>query len=206
MDQSVRRAMTKWPKVPAAYDWLSLDRRGRWLLRERLITHPRTIEFINRNYMGDEHGRWLFQNGPQRVYVTLAYTPWIYHLCPDREPTADGSLRTHTGVPVQRVGRAWIDEGGNLLLLGGSGIGVLDDRDLIGLSTAFRDREGGALDDEQLAERIGQAMQHAEAGAEHDTGITLAYGGTNCRIASLPSSAVSERFGFNPRPAPPGRG
>ncbi|HYW02537.1 MAG TPA: DUF2946 family protein [Gammaproteobacteria bacterium] len=202
MDESVLRAMAKWPKVPAAYGWLSLDRRGRWRLQERPITHPRTIEFINRNYLADEHGRWLFQNGPQRVYVTLAYTPWIYRLRPDREATGAGSLETHTGAPVNRIQKAWMDETGSLLLLTGHGIGVLDDRDLLGLSPAFRDRAGGALDDARLAERIERAMQDADAGTEQDTGIALAHGGTTCSVASLPSAAAPQRFGFDPRPAP----
>ena len=33
MDEDVLRAMTRWPDVPAVYGWLSLDRRGRWLIR-----------------------------------------------------------------------------------------------------------------------------------------------------------------------------
>ena len=30
MDQSVKDAIARWPDVPAAYGWLSLDARGRW--------------------------------------------------------------------------------------------------------------------------------------------------------------------------------
>ncbi|HET8728586.1 MAG TPA: DUF2946 family protein, partial [Alphaproteobacteria bacterium] len=32
MDESVLRAMTKWPNVPAVYGWLQLDQRGNWLI------------------------------------------------------------------------------------------------------------------------------------------------------------------------------
>ena len=34
-------------------------------------------EFISRNYQADARGRWYFQNGPQRVFVSLAYTPLV---------------------------------------------------------------------------------------------------------------------------------
>ena len=44
------------------------------------IRNPGIVEFINRNYHADERGRWFFQNGPQRVYVELGYTPWIVRL------------------------------------------------------------------------------------------------------------------------------
>ena len=33
MDESVIRAMDRWPDVPAVYGWLELDVRGRWRLR-----------------------------------------------------------------------------------------------------------------------------------------------------------------------------
>ena len=41
------------------------------------------LGFINRNYERDEHGQWYFQNGPQRVYVELEYTPWVVRLASD---------------------------------------------------------------------------------------------------------------------------
>ena len=47
MDDSVIRAMTRWPNVPAVYGWLGLDRRGCWRLRGERITHGGAIEFIN---------------------------------------------------------------------------------------------------------------------------------------------------------------
>ena len=33
MDETVIRAMAKWPDVPAVWGWLSLDRRGVWKLK-----------------------------------------------------------------------------------------------------------------------------------------------------------------------------
>src|SRR4051812_48078794 len=78
--------MQKWPDVPRVYGWLSLDRRGQWCIKSAAagrferIGNRAVTEFIGRNYDRDEAGRWFFQNGPQRVFVTLQYTPWIYRL------------------------------------------------------------------------------------------------------------------------------
>src|SRR5690349_8138066 len=90
--------MVKWPAVPSVYGWLALDRRGNWLIRaaagrfER-ITNSALTDFIGRNYGCDEAGRWYFQNGPQRVFVALDYTPWVYRLDP-----AGCGLEAHTGL------------------------------------------------------------------------------------------------------------
>ena len=79
MDAVVAQAMAKWPDVPAVYGWLSLDRRGNWLIKGERITNAALRDFIARNYEADDEGRWYFQNGPQRVYASLAYTPLVVH-------------------------------------------------------------------------------------------------------------------------------
>src|SRR6185436_4073554 len=86
MDDSVVRSMAKWPDVPDVYGWLSLDRRGNWLLRStgatqkfERIGNAALREFISRNYQADARGCWYFHNGPQRVFVALAYTPLVVH-------------------------------------------------------------------------------------------------------------------------------
>ena len=71
-------AIAKWPNVPACYDWLSLDRRGDWRLQGERVTHHGFIALLNRQYGVDEHGCWFVQNGPQRVFVRLDYTPWVF--------------------------------------------------------------------------------------------------------------------------------
>ena len=85
MDDIVARAMHKWPDVPNVFGWLRLDRRGNWLVKSRSAAFERignraVIDFIGRNYAADLQGRWFFQNGPQRVYVSLDYTPWVFRL------------------------------------------------------------------------------------------------------------------------------
>ncbi|MBU3578110.1 DUF2946 family protein [Polynucleobacter sp. UK-Kesae-W10] len=95
MDEQVLRSLVKWPNVPDCFGWLALDRRGQWRMRDeftqqnhlpgQVITHQALKEFISRNYACDTLGRYFFQNGPQRVYVTLDATPWIARLIPDGE-------------------------------------------------------------------------------------------------------------------------
>ena len=122
MDESVLRAMLKWPGVPVVYGWLELDRRGNWRIRGERIGNQALREFISRNYAADDRGRWYFQNGPQRVFVKLAYAPLVVR------HEADGM--------VDHCGRAffpletWLDEEGSILFRGHAGLALLDDRDL----------------------------------------------------------------------------
>ena len=129
MDDVVMRAMLKWPDVPDVYGWLLLDRRGSWRIRDPLsavftpIGNRSLVEFIARNYSTDDRGCWYFQNGPQRVFVSLAYAPFAFRL-------ADGALLDQCGGPAQRPEGAWLDEEGSLLLCASGRVGLLDDRDL----------------------------------------------------------------------------
>lgn len=128
MDPAVLRGMARWPDVPAVYGWLALDRRGNWRLKEAVSGHFERIgnaalrDFIGRNYASDGTGQWFFQNGPQRVYVSLAYTPLVVHY--EQE-----ALRDHCGREA-RADAIFLDEEGSVLILGERGIGLLDDRDL----------------------------------------------------------------------------
>jgi hypothetical protein len=131
MDDTVLRSMAKWPDVPDVYGWLSLDRRGNWLIKGEKIGNAALREFISRNYGSDARGCWYFQNGPQRVFVALAYTPLVLHFEGD-------ALLDHCGRPFQ-LERAFVDEEGSVLMHGEPGIGLLDDREL----AAYEDRAQG---------------------------------------------------------------
>jgi hypothetical protein len=138
MDDLVLAALKKWPNVPHCYGWLALDARGDWYMRdERIqragpfpqvkgsrIEHDKLLAFIGRNYGVDERGAWYFQNGPQRVYVELACTPWIWRLQPD------GRVLGHTGQAVQRIDSAWLDEAGQFYLLTELGLGLVHTQDM----------------------------------------------------------------------------
>jgi hypothetical protein len=131
MDEAVLRSLAKWPNVPDVYGWLSLDRRGNWLLKGERIGNQALRDFISRNYQPDSRGCWYFQNGPQRVFVQLAYTPLVVHL--EGETLVDHCNRSFA------PGQAFLDEEGSVLIQGNSGLALLDDRDL----AAYADRAGG---------------------------------------------------------------
>jgi Protein of unknown function (DUF2946) len=122
MDEIVVRSMAKWPDVPDVYGWLSLDRRGNWLIKRERIGNQALREFICRNYASDSRGRWYFQNGPQRVFVRLAYAPLVVHFEGD-------ALFDHCGRPFE-ARQTYQDEEGSVLMEGRLGLGLLDDRDL----------------------------------------------------------------------------
>lgn len=130
MDEAVARSLARWPNVPAVYGWLSLDRRGQWLIKGQRIGNVALREFIARNYEPDAEGRWYFQNGPQRVYVSLAYTPLVVHY------ESDG-LVDHCGRSFSAA-EALQDEEGSVLFPGCGTVALLDDRDLVRFADAPR--------------------------------------------------------------------
>lgn len=115
--------MAKWPQVPAVYGWLALDRRGNWRIKGERIANPALRDFISRNYAVDDRGCWHFQNGPQRVFVSLAYTPFVVHYQGD-------ALRDHCGRAFARH-EAFVDDEGSVLIAGENTLALLDDRDLL---------------------------------------------------------------------------
>ena len=122
MDEIVALSMAKWPNVPAVYGWLSLDRRGNWRIKGERVGNAALREFICRNYQADARGCWFFQNGPQRVFVALAYTPLVVHY--EGEALVDHCGRSFPCASYLQ------DEEGSVLVEGERGIALLDDRDL----------------------------------------------------------------------------
>ena len=195
MDDIVLRGMAKWPNVPAVYGWLALDRRGQWLIKGERISNSLVTEFIGRNYTRDERGCWYFQNGPQRVFVTLGYTPHVYRIVsPDRAPLA---IEANTGCPVTTVSGAWIDETGAALLETELGIGTVHDRDLDRLLPHFTDAAGASLAEDALDELMARVQLGREAP------LWLRFRGAGVKVGSMRSETVAQRFGFRARPEPP---
>ncbi|MFZ6819725.1 DUF2946 family protein [Undibacterium sp. Ji22W] len=134
MDDIVLAAIAKWPNVPHCYGWLALDARGNWRMRDErtqalnlpgdVIRNSTLLGFINRNYLCDDNGNWYFQNGPQKVYVDLAATPYIAQILPDN------SWRLHTGQIMPPAQRVWILNDGNIVCQADRFLCQLDDRDI----------------------------------------------------------------------------
>lgn len=180
------RAMAKWPNVPDVFGWLSLDQRGNWRVRGETLSHRRAADFIGRNYAVDKHGRWFFQNGPQRVFVALDYTPWVLRV------QAGDRLSTHTGVDAGPPTQAFVDEVGRLLLLTSGGPGLVDDRDLVELSDRFFHPSGLTIAEEALDVAL-------DGGGSADR-IQLRLAGVNLPVQRVRSADVPRRFGFESEP------
>ena len=184
MDDSVLAAIAKWPNVPHVYGWLSLDRRGKWRLQGSPISNQRASDFIGRNYECDDRGAWFFQNGPQRVYVQLDYTPWVARI-------GDGQLLlTHTGLTLHDMHEALLDESGNLLIAFGGSVALLDDRDLSAMLGALVDASGTAAADDLVDKAL----------AGQTAGLRVLWNGIRIPVSNIQSAQVAQRYGFMPSP------
>jgi hypothetical protein len=135
MDEQVLRSLVKWPNVPDCYGWLALDRRGQWRMRDeftqknhlpgQVIVHQALNEFISRNYARDAQGRYFFQNGPQRVFISLDATPWITRMIPSEQGT---QLLTQCQTKLDPTA-ALSDENGNIYIVGNISQTIYEDND-----------------------------------------------------------------------------
>lgn len=205
MDDIVRQAMAKWPNVPDCYGWLGLDARGNWWMRDdraqavgafdsglpgakgSLLRHEKLIDFIQRNYACDLRGCWYFQNGPQRVFVELEATPWIWRLQLEAgeeagqcSGSADGlelaaTVRSHAGMAAT-VQACLLDETGRLYLQTTLGFGLVHTQDM---ALAADQVEAGRWQPEEASAaelprlhgyvRSPAHLAHMAMGAEHSS-------------------------------------
>lgn len=203
MDDIVKQAMAKWPNVPFCYGWLALDARGEWRMRDEAaqaaqqagerIHNPALLAFIHRNYQQDEQGRCFFQNGPQRVFVDLATTPYIARTDP-----AQG-LVLHTDEPFKPT-KAWLTSEGEFLFQDGRHLATLDDRDLATCLAQLHDDaqpDSAPIGDDVL-------MTWLEQDASTAAPLYLRLNGEILQVDYLPyvlrDSRCSEEFSFVRQP------
>jgi hypothetical protein len=123
VDDSTLSSIAKWPNVPYCYGWLLLDRRGSFRIRNEyaqknqlqgdVIQHAGLCESIKKHICLDEHQQYFYQNGPQRVYITFAYSPYVARILPNQEHR--WILRNHLDQEITPT-RCFLDEKGNVLL------------------------------------------------------------------------------------------
>lgn len=188
MDAQVLKAMAKWPNVPALYGWLELDRRGHWLIQGETIGRPQIRNFLARNYHADEHGRWYFQNGPQRVFVNLEYMPVVLRVHGE-------TLTTHSGQLVARPQAAYLDEEGTLLVVCEHGPALLDYPDLPWALERITTHQHTALRDEDL--ECALALPSGE-----QTALQIELCRKKLPLARLDAASAPDTLGFQRVPMP----
>lgn len=209
MDDLVQRALAKWPNVPAISGWLALSEQGAWLLTNPSmpnafeqglsITNQRILRFINANYQADAQGRYFFQNGPQKAFVTLQYTPWVYFIYPTEQGLI---LHTHTGL-ITRPESLYVDDQGRVLINSDLGVGVLSSTDAELFSQQVQEQPDGQLAHEGLwfvpeqpNEVLPSHRLHFRAAKGCKPGITS----STLNIEEIDQAEVATRFCFNPLP------
>lgn len=194
MDTEVLAALARWPDVPDVYGWLHLDQRGRYRMRVggaaggarfETIGNAALNAFIGRNYRSDERGRWYFQNGPQRVFVRLALTPWVYRI------DARGVPTSHTGLAARRIDALVVDEFAAPVLLTDLGPGAVDDRDLGQVLGRMTDAAGRPIGDERLESWLS---------APTDGSLCFTDRNRHLPIRTIARAALPRHFGFDTDP------
>jgi len=196
MDEAVLAALQRWPEVADVYGWLELDLRGRYRLRTgaaepaayKTIGNAALNAYIGRNYQPDDRGCWFFQNGPQRVFVRLALTPWVFRLHGLDAPV------THTGRSAGQLKGLVLDNQSTPVLVTDIGPGLVDDRDLDQLQGLLR-RVDGSVPDDAAFERWLESPGTEE--------IRLAWRGECLGVEHVARDRLGRLLGYDASPRPP---
>ena len=204
MDEQVLRSLIKWPNVPDCYGWLALDRRGQWRMVDeyaqqhhlpgKLIDHVALNEFISRNYASDMAGRYFFQNGPQRVFITLAATPWIVRIIPS-ESSAQMMTQCHSQMTPSG---ALSDEQGNIYIVGSTQQTVF--QDIENQPFAVKVMPAVALLHDHDLDHFSELATLREEACSF--GGSWTWHGQLLPLDPIHSDELSQRFGFIQHPAP----
>ena len=202
MDEQVLRSLIKWPNVPDCYGWLALDRRGQWRMRDeftqqnnlpgQVIVHQALNEFISRNYARDTQGRYFFQNGPQRVFITLDATPWITRMIPSEQGT---QLLTQCQTKLDPTA-ALSDENGNIYIVGKISQTIYEDSDRGKFS--IQESESVALLHDHDLDLFSELAALREEACSF--GGSWNWHGKQLPLDPIHSSELAKRFGYAAKP------
>ena len=186
----------KWPNVPDVYNWLELDNRGNWCIKNEKISHKGLIKFINDHYSSDDKGRWFFQNGPQRVFVKLHSTPFILSIALNDDVIY---FKTQTNQVIQQIEQFWLDNNGRLLLSWGQYLGLLSDRDLSMMSDYIVPvNANGQQEFDQISD-----LDIPSSFSENKIPFNLKLNNRLYDIRPIQERDFSQLFNFEPNPVPP---
>ena len=199
MDDIVKAALAKWPKVPHCYGWLSLDARGTWRMHDERaqalnlkgdpIRHGSLNDFINRNYGCDENGCWFFQNGPQRVYVDLEATPYIAHYIPE------SGWILHTKQKIENILHVYLSSVGKIFIDSEYALAQIDDRDL-NYALSQLEKNGKALNEDDLLLWLTSTSQ---ADVPFSIQMNIDQQQINVRCRELAELMQSKKYQSNPK-------
>ena len=203
MDEQVIRSLIKWPNVPDCYGWLALDRRGQWRMRDefsqqnnlpgQVIKHQSLNEFISRNYACDTQGKYFFQNGPQRVFITLDATPWIVRMIPSDQGV---QLLTQCQSPLEPTA-ALSDENGNIYIVGNITQTVYEASDRA--QSKLETTEGIALLHDHDLDLFSELATLKEEACSF--GGSWNWHGKQLPLDPIHSAELANRFQFAPKPS-----
>ena len=186
----------KWPNVPDVYNWLELDNRGNWCIKNEKISHKGLIKFINDHYSSDDKGRFFFQNGPQRVFVKLHSTPFILSIALNDDVIY---FKTQTNQVIQQIEQFWLDNNGRLLLSWDQYLGLLSDRDLLMMSDYIVPvNANGQQEFDQISD-----LDITSSFSENKIPFNLKLNNRLYDIRPIRERDFSRLFNFEPNPAPP---
>lgn len=204
MDEQVLRSLIKWPNVPDCYGWLALDRRGQWRMVDeyaqqhhlpgKQIDHAALNEFISRNYASDTAGRYFFQNGPQRVFITLAVTPWVVRITPHE---SSSQMMTQCQNQITPSG-ALSDEQGNIYIVGSTQQTIF--QDIENQQFAVKEMSAVALLHDHDLDHFSELATLREEACSF--GGSWTWNGQLLPLDPIHSNELSQRFRFIQHPAP----
>ena len=162
-------------------------------LSGQIITHTALNEFISRNYACDSLGRYFFQNGPQRVFVTLDATPWVVRITPSESGL---ELLTQCNTAIEANG-ALSDESGNIYILGKVKQLTYKEKNAEQFSTEYCETVA-LLHDHDLDHFSQLAKLHEEACS---FGGSWSWQGMQLPLDPIHSEELADRFQFIAKPS-----
>lgn len=202
MDEQVLAAMKKWPNVPAAYGWLSLNARGLWRFHHHgdfvadpegdTIENHQLIQFFNRNYETTDNGAWYIQNGPQKAFVNLPYAPFILFY-----DNAQQILSTHHGHVVNTVKHWYFSDDGRIFAQTDVGPAMLTDRDAPSFINDAKRLDGSDAVSRELNEHD---IEDLVTGASFELCLSTAKVDLIAPCSYLESNKAEETLGFVKQP------
>ena len=160
----------------------------------QVIEHAALKEFITRNYACDNAGRYFFQNGPQRVFITLTSTPWIARIIPS-EDTPKMITQCQTEI---NPSSALSDENGNIYIAGSIKQSIC--KDLTTQQFEIADCLGIALLHDHDLDQFSELAKLREEACSF--GGSWNWQGKQLVLDPIHSEELSKRFGFNKDPKP----